>query len=63
MRKKCNHNIKSRKTSIVILPEEFMVFPPQKSGFCPVCQHVFTFQVQDDNSLILVKEEDNHVNE
>lgn len=63
MIKKCNHNIKSRRTSITILPDEFMVFPPQKFGFCPVCQKVFKFQVQDDNSLILVEEEDNHVNE
>ena len=63
MRRKCNHDITSKKTSIAILPEEFMVYPPQKVGFCPVCQRVFNFTVQDDNSLILVEEDQTNADE
>ena len=59
----CNHDISDLHTSIVILPEEFLVYPPQKFGFCPHCQQAFRFRVNEDHSLSLIKEEEADVDE
>lgn len=63
MKRKCNHDVNSPKTSIELLPEEFMVFPPQKFGFCPVCQKIFKFQKENDNTFILIEEGKTNDNE
>ena len=60
--RKCNHNPNSSKTSIMILPEEFMVYPPQKFGICPICEKQFTFIVKD-NKLVLKEEKKHDANE
>ena len=53
---KCNHNIKSRKTSIVILdsPRTF-TYPEIFFGICKCCGKSFAFEKLDNGELKRIK--------
>lgn len=42
-KKLCNHNYKDLNTSLELLKQRTMIFPPKKEYICSVCHNFFYF--------------------
>lgn len=55
MGEKCNHNIKSKKTTLNLLGRVFMTFPNVRYAVCPICGKEFKFTEKEDGKLERLK--------
>lgn len=55
MGKKCNHNIKSKNTTLNLLGRVFMTFPNVRHAVCPICGKEFKFAEDENGKLKQLK--------
>lgn len=55
MGEKCNHNIKSKKTTLHLLGRVFMTSPNVRYAVCPICGKEFKFIEKEGGKLERIK--------